>query len=191
MLGLRYLLYHHPWISAVVGVSTNLVFLGSITLMSFTTFLSPHSSPETSEVVENSESRGDITGEQNEVRATTNAETVSRRSALMRMSLKLCSLLRTIILSTLKLSLLASLVLISYHAYLHETFNPSEIAEITYNEVISMVDHYYPHHQDAYNLFIDFFSSATEDIMVQLLIVKVTFIVLIVFVMSMTKYIVG
>ena len=174
-----------------MGVSTNLVFLGSITLMSFTTFLSPHSSPETSEVVENSESRGDITGEQNEVRATTNAETVSRRSALMRMSLKLCSLLRTIILSTLKLSLLASLVLISYHAYLHETFNPSEIAEITYNEVISMVDHYYPHHQDAYNLFIDFFSSATEDIMVQLLIVKVTFIVLIVFVMSMTKYIVG
>ena len=184
-------MYHHPWISAVVGVGTNLAFLGSIVLMSFTRFLSPHSSPETSEVVGHSESRGDIAGEHNEVTATINAETVSLRSELMRLSVKVCSLLRTIILSTLKLSLLASLVLISYQAYLHETYNPSEIAEMTYYEVISMVDHHYRHHQDTYNLFIDFFSHATEDIMVQLLVVKVTFIVLIVFVISMTKYIVG
>ena len=109
------------------------------------------------------------------------------------MSLKLCSFLGTILISTLKLSLLATLLLISYQAYLHETYNPSEIAEITYNEVIAMLDHHSHHYQEtyAYSLFIDFLNNITEDIMVQLLLVKVTFIFLIVFVMSMTKYIVG
>ena len=56
-------MYHHPWISAVVGVGTNLVFLGSIVLMSFAMFLSPspHSTPETSDVVDDTEDRGAMT----------------------------------------------------------------------------------------------------------------------------------
>ena len=177
-------MYHHPWISAVVGVGTNLVFLGSIVLMSFAMFLSPspHSTPETSDVVDDTEDRGG-----------NDTVEVPRRSAPVRLSLWFCCLLRTILVSTLKLSLLVTLVLISYQAYLHETYNPSELAEITYNEVISMMDHHYHKHQETYKLFIDFLSNTTgtEDIMVQLLIVKVTFIVLIVFVISMTKYIVG
>ena len=187
-------MYHHPWISAVLGVGTNLVFLGSILLMSFTRFLNPqHSSQETSEMVENTEGRDNVGEHNEEITANANAETVSRRSAPVRMSLKLCSFLGTILISTLKLSLLATLLLISYQAYLHETYNPSEIAEITYNEVIAMLDHHYHHYQDTYTygLLIDFLNNITEDIMVQLLLVKVTFILLIVFVMSMTKYIVG
>ena len=185
-------MYHHPWISAVLGVGTNLVFLGSILLMSFSRFLSPRSSSEPSEAVGNTEGR-DNGGEINDpISVDDNAETVSRRSAPLRISMKLCSFLRTIVISTLKLSLLATLVLISYQAYLHETYNPSEIAEITYNEVIRMLEHHYHLHKDsdAHNLFIDFLNNISEDIMVQLLLVKVTFICFIVIVISMTKYIV-
>lgn len=192
LTGLRYLMYHHPWISAVLGIGTNLVFLGSILLMSFTRFLSPQSSSETSDLVENTEGRSDDAGENDEIPDYATTETVPTRSAPVRLILGLCSLLRTIILSTLKLALLATLVLISYHAYQHQTYNPSEIAEITYNEVITMVNHHYLQHQDTYDHFIDYLSNTTEDIMVQLLLVKVTFIILIVFVVSsMTKYIVG
>lgn len=170
LTGLRYLLYHHPWISAVVGVGTNLLFLGSIVLMSFTRFLSPHSTPETSDVVGTTEGRegNDTGGEHNEITDggdDVSGETVPRRSAPVRLILMVCSLLRTILVSTLKLSLLLTLVLISYHAYLHQTYNPTEVAEITYNEVISMVDHHYHQHQETYKLFIDFLSKITEDIM--------------------------
>ena len=189
-------MYHHPWVSAVLGVGTNLVFLGSILLMSFASFFPPHSSPETPEMDGDTEGEDNV-GEHNpEVPANAVVEaTVSRRSAPMRLILKLWSILRTFLISSLKLSLLATLAFISYQAYLHETYNPSEIAEITYNEVVTMLDDHYHHHQDTYtstyNLLFDFLNNISEDIMVQLLLVKVTFIILIVFVMSMTKYIVG
>jgi len=41
--GLKLLMYQHPWISMVIGISVNMLLLSSIILMSWTSFLGPNS----------------------------------------------------------------------------------------------------------------------------------------------------
>jgi len=175
MKGLRYVMFYHPWISAVLGVGINLFFIGSIITMSLTSrsATAQQSSLSESGTVEEIRGSGEVVNQET-------AMTVDKNICG-----KLSNLVITIVLSTAQLLLLSTVMLTSYQAYQHQIYNPSEIAEITYNEVRATLDN-----QETFKYYTEFLHDLTEDIMVKLLIVKVTFIFLIVILMSMAKYVV-
>merc|ERR1712025_643007 len=197
--GLRYIMHRHPWISAFVGVGSNLAMLVMIILVSWTRFLTGDSNTrvttraeETVETErsqeEESENLAAAHGEDN------SSETVPEEIPVRASRGLLRSLFRSLVINSIKLLLLVTIGLVSFNAYQYETYEPGKLYEITLEQVTEFITSE-KRFEDINTLKTFIMNSYTavvawDDIFVKLFVAKIIFVVLLIVIMTSTRYIV-
>ena len=132
-------MHRHPWISAFFGVGSNLAMLVMIILVSWTRFLTGDSSTrstKTEEVEdkaedEETENMAAASGDHDAVENVVRPDRASR--GIIR------SIIRSLVINSIKLLLLVTIGLVSFNAYRYETYEPSKLYEITLEHVKDFV----------------------------------------------------
>jgi len=195
--GLRYIMHRHPWISAFVGVGSNLAMLVTIILVSWTRFLTGDSNTRAttrgeetveSEQDEETENATAASGEENSTEDVPAEIPVRAPRGIIR------SLFRFLVMSSIKLLLLVTIGLVSFNAYQHETYEPGKLYEITLEQVTEFITSE-KRSEDIDTLKTLIMNSYTavvawDDIFVKLFVAKIIFVVLLIVIMTSTRYIV-
>jgi len=195
--GLRYIMHRHPWISAFVGVGSNLAMLVTIILVSWTRFLTGDSNTRAttrgeetveSEQDEETENAAAASGEENSTEDVPAEIPVRAPRGIIR------SLFRFLVMSSIKLLLLVTIGLVSFNAYQHETYEPGKLYEITLEQVTEFITSE-KRSEDIDTLKTLIMNSYTavvawDDIFVKLFVAKIIFVVLLIVIMTSTRYIV-
>jgi len=195
--GLRYIMHRHPWISAFVGVGSNLAMLVTIILVSWTRFLTGDSNTRAttrgeetveSEQDEETENAAAASGEENSTEDVPAEIPVRAPRGIIR------SLFRFLVMSSIKLLLLVTIGLVSFNAYQHETYEPGKLYEITLEQVTEFITSE-KRSEDIDTLKTLIMNSYTavvawDDILVKLFVAKIIFVVLLIVIMTSTRYIV-
>jgi len=195
--GLRYIMHRHPWISAFVGVGSNLAMLVTIILVSWTRFLTGDSNTRAttrgeetveSEQDEETENATAASGEENSTEDVPAEIPVRAPRGIIR------SLFRFLVMSSIKLLLLVTIGLVSFNAYQHETYEPGKLYEITLEQVTEFITSE-KRSEDIDTLKTFIMNSYTavvawDDIFVKLFVAKIIFVVLLIVIMTSTRYIV-
>jgi len=195
--GLRYIMHRHPWISAFVGVGSNLAMLVMIILVSWTRFLTGDSNTRAT-------TRGEETVETEQEEETENltaasdddnsTEDVPAEIPVRAPRGFLRSLFRSLVMNSIKLLLLVTIGLVSFNAYQHETYEPGKLYEITLEQVTEFITSE-KRSEDIDTLKTFIMNSYTavvawDDIFVKLFVAKIIFVVLLIVIMTSTRYIV-
>merc|ERR1740119_588 len=195
--GLRYIMHRHPWISAFFGVGSNLAMLVMIILVSWTRFLTGDSSTRTTRTEEaevpaedeETENMDAASGDHDD--AVENVPVV-RPARASRGIIR--SIIRSLVINSIKLLLLVTIGLVSFNAYQYETYEPSQLYEITSEQVkefitsekrLEDIDTLKTFIMNSYTAII-----AWDDIFVKLFVAKIIFVVLLIVIMTSTRYIV-
>jgi len=197
--GLRYIMHRHPWISAFVGVGSNLAMLVMIILVSWTRFLTGDSNARATtraeETVETEQSQEEESenltaahGEDNSTETVPEEVPVRASRGLLR------SLFRSLVINSIKLLLLVTIGLVSFNAYQYETYEPGKLYEITLEQVTEFITSE-KRFEDIDTLKTFIMNSyiavvAWDDIFVKLFVAKIIFVVLLIVIMTSTRYIV-
>jgi len=195
--GLRYIMHRHPWISAFVGVGSNLAMLVMIILVSWTRFLTGDSNTRAttrgeetveSEQDEETENATAASGEENSTEDVPAEIPVRAPRGIIR------SLFRFLVMSSIKLLLLVTIGLVSFNAYQHETYEPGKLYEITLEQVTEFITSE-KRSEDIDTLKTFIMNSYTavvawDDIFVKLFVAKIIFVVLLIVIMTSTRFIV-
>jgi hypothetical protein len=194
--GLRYIMHRHPWISAFFGVGSNLAMLVMIILVSWSRFLTGDSSTRTARTEEAGDQAEDDETE-NTAAASGDGDAVEdvpvvRPARASRGIIR--SIIRSLVINSIKLLLLVTIGLVSFNAYQYETYEPSKLYEITseqFKEFITSekrfedIDTLKTFIMNSYSAII-----AWDDIFVKLFVAKIIFVVLLIVIMTSTRYIV-
>jgi len=195
--GLRYIMHRHPWISAFVGVGSNLAMLVMIILVSWTRFLTGDSNTRAT-------TRGEETVETEQEEETENltaasdddnsTEDVPAEIPVRAPRGFIRSLFRSLIITSIKLLLLVTIGLVSFNAYQHETYEPGKLYEITLEQVTEFITSE-KRSEDIDTLKTFIMNSYTavvawDDVFVKLFVAKIIFVVLLIVIMTSTRYIV-
>ena len=197
ILGLRYIMHRHPWISAFVGVGSNLAMLVMIILVSWTRFLTGDSNTRAAtqgeEIVETeqeeeTENLTAASGEENSTEDVPAEIPVRASRGIIR------SLFRSLVITSIKLLLLVTIGLVSFNAYQHETYEPGKLYEITLEQVTEFITSE-KRSEDIDTLKAFIMNSYTavvawDDIFVKLFVAKIIFVVLLIVIMTSTRFIV-
>merc|ERR1719234_1064765 len=143
--GLRFLMYRHPWISALCGVTSNIVILTSIILISWARFLQGDSAAPSTESVP-----VEITAAEAEECATpeetapapapaTVPTTAHSKSLTYRLFCLFRYLLTRLTIASLKLFLCIAILLLSYEACLHGIEKPDELLQLAREDFLHIV----------------------------------------------------
>jgi len=195
--GLRYIMHRHPWISAFVGVGSNLAMLVMIILVSWTRFLTGDSNTRAT-------TRGEETVETEQEEETENLTAASdddnsTEDVPVEIPVRaprgfIRSLFRSLVMNSIKLLLLVTIGLVSFNAYQHETYEPGKLYEITLEEVTEFITSEKRSEDiDTLNTFIMNSYTAVvawDDIFVKLFVAKIIFVVLLIVVMTSIRFIV-
>merc|ERR1719480_717154 len=192
--GLRYIMHRHPWISAFFGVGSNLVMLVMIILVSWTRFITGDSSTRstrTEEAEDQAEETEDMAAASGDLDAGENVPVV-RPARASRGIIR--SIIRSLVINSIKLLLLVTIGLVSFNAYQYETYEPSKLYEITSEQVKEFITSEKRFEDiDTLKTFImNSYSAiiAWDDIFVKLFVAKIIFVVLLIVIMTSTRYIV-
>merc|ERR1712172_220874 len=195
--GLRYIMHRHPWISAFVGVGSNLAMLVMIILVSWTRFLTGDSNTraatqgeETVETQQDEETEHSTaaSGDDNSPEDDPAEIPVRAPRGFIR------SIFRSLVISSIKLLLLVTIGLVSFNAYQHETYEPGKLYEITLEQVTEFITSE-KRSEDIDTLKTFIMNSYTavvawDDIFVKLFVAKIIFVVLLIVIMTSTRFIV-
>jgi len=195
--GLRYIMHRHPWISAFVGVGSNLAMLVMIILVSWTRFLTGDSNTRAAtqgeEIVETqqeeeTENLTAASGEENSTEDVPAEIPVRAPRGFIR------SIFRSLVITSIKLILLVTIGLVSFNAYQHETYEPGKLYEITLEQVTEFITSE-KRSEDIDTLKTFIMNSYTavvawDDIFVKLFVAKIIFVVLLIVIMTSTRFIV-
>jgi len=195
--GLRYIMHRHPWISAFVGVGSNLAMLVMIILVSWTRFLTGDSNTraatqgeETVETQQEEETENSTaaSGDDNSTEDVPAEIPVRAPRGFIR------SLFRSLVITSIKLILLVTIGLVSFNAYQHETYEPGKLYEITLEQVTEFITSE-KRSEDIDTLKTFIMNSYTavvawDDIFVKLFVAKIIFVVLLIVIMTSTRFIV-
>jgi len=192
--GLRYIMHRHPWISAFFGVGSNLAMLVMIILVSWTRFLTGDSSARstrTEEAEDQAEETENMAAASGDHDAGENVPVV-RPARASRGIIR--SIIRSLVINSIKLLLLITIGLVSFNAYQYETYEPSKLYEITSEQVKEFITSEKRFRDiDTLKTFImNSYSAiiAWDDIFVKLFVAKIIFVVLLIVIMTSTRYIV-
>merc|ERR1719178_18408 len=194
--GLRYIMHRHPWISAFVGVGSNLAMLVMIILVSWTRFLTGDSNTRAT-------TRGEETVKTEQEEETENLTAASDDNSTEDVPVEIPvraprgfirAIFRSLIITSIKLLLLVTIGLVSFNAYQHETYEPGKLYEITLEQVTEFITSE-KRSEDIDTLKTFIMNSYTavlawDDIFVKLFVVKIIFVVLLIVIMTSTRFIV-
>jgi len=191
--GLRYIMHRHPWISAFVGVGSNLAMLVMIILVSWTRFLTGDSSTRTNNRVEESE----VQAEEEETEENLDDDTVEEVPVAVPARASrgiLRSIFRFFVINSIKLLLVVTIGLVSFNAYQYETYDASKLYEMTSEQAKEFITSE-KRFEDIETLKTFIMNSYTaiiawDDIFVKLFVAKIIFVILLIVIMSSTRYIV-
>ena len=190
-------MHRHPWISTFVGVGSNLAMLVMIILVSWTRFLTGDSNTRAAtQGEENVKTEQDeetvnstaASGEENSTEDVPAEIPVRASRGIIR------SIFRSLVMNSMKLLLLVTIGLVSYNAYQHETYEPGKLYEITLEQVTEFITSE-KRSEDIDTLKTLIMNSYTavvawDDIFVKLFVAKIIFVVLLIVIMTSTRYIV-
>ena len=135
-------MHRHPWISAVIGIGSNLAMLVMIILVSWTRFLTGDSNTraatrekETVETEQDEETENSTaaSGEENSTEDVPAEIPVRAPRGIIR------SIFRSLVMNSMKLLLRVTIGLVSYNANQHETYEPGKLYEITLEQVTEFI----------------------------------------------------
>merc|ERR1719431_255088 len=140
--GLRYIMHRHPWISAFVGVGSNLAMLVMIILVSWTRFLT--GDPNTRAATQGEETVETQQDEETENLTAASGEENSTEDVPAEIPVRasrgiIRSLFRSLVITSIKLLLLVTIGLVSFNAYQHETYEPGKLYEMTLEQVTEFI----------------------------------------------------
>ena len=187
-------MHRHPWISAFFGVGSNLAMLVMIILVSWTRFITGDSSTRstrTEEAEDQAEETENMAAASGDLDAGENVPVV-RPARASRGIIR--SIIRSLVVNSIKLLLLVTIGLVSFNAYQYETYEPSKLYEITSEQVKEFITSEKRFEDiDTLKTFImNSYSAiiAWDDIFVKLFVAKIIFVVLLIVIMTSTRYIV-
>ena len=190
-------MHQHPWISAVVGVGSNLAMLVMIILVSWTRFLTGDSSSGTEntrreeERVETERSQDEedehLTVASSDRDAEENVPVQASRGIIR-------TIVRSLVINSVKLLLLVAVCLVTFNAYQHGTYEPSKLYKITSEQVGDYItsEKRLEDIETLKTLVMNSYTAvvAWDDVYVKLFVAKIIFVVLLIVIMSSTRYIV-
>merc|ERR1712147_179927 len=197
--GLRYIMHRHPWISAFVGVGSNLAMLVMIILVSWTRFLTGDSNTRLNTRAEETMETEQCQEEEPENLTAASGENNSTENVPEEIPVRASrgftrSLFRSLVINSIKLLLLVTIGLFSFNAYQYETYEPGKLYEITLEQVTEFITSE-KRFEDIDTLKTFIMNSYTavvawDDIFVKLFVAKIIFVVLLIVIMTSTRYIV-
>jgi len=142
--GLRFLMYRHPWVSALCGVTSNIVILTSIILISWARFLQGDSpAPSTSVPVETTAVEAEECATPEETAPAPAPATVPTTAHSKSLTYRLFCLFRYLLtrltIASLKLFLCIAILLLSYEACLHGIEKPDELLQLAREDFLHIV----------------------------------------------------
>jgi len=195
--GLRYIMHRHPWISAFVGVGSNLAMLVMIILVSWTRFLT--GDPNTRAATQGEETVETQQEEETENSTAASGDDNSTEDVPVEIPVRaprgfIRSIFRSLVITSIKLLLLVTIGLVSFNAYQHETYEPGKLYEITLEQVTEFITSE-KRSEDIDTLKTFIMNSYTavvawDDIFVKLFVAKIIFVVLLIVIMTSTRFIV-
>jgi len=137
--GLRYIMHRHPWISAVIGIGSNLAMLVMIILVSWTRFLTGDSNTRAAtrgkETVETEQSQDEETENLTDASGDEEAaENVPVKIPTRAPRGFIWSIFRFLVISSIKLLLLVTIGLLCFNAYQFEIYEPGKLYEFTWDQ---------------------------------------------------------
>ena len=147
-LGLRHLMYRHPWISAFFGVATNIFVLSTIILISWVRFLQPEAQEHIEGSVEQETAASEVKEPAQEVNVSTgrrpsealpeNAEVITKKSLQSRLMWALFKLLVKLVWSSIKMFMLLAVFVLSYESVVHgvDLNNPESLLMAAKEDII-------------------------------------------------------
>ena len=186
-------MHRHPWISAFVGVGSNLAMLVMIILVSWTRFLTGDSSTRTNNRVEESE----VQAEKQEIEENLDDDVVEEVPVAIPARASrgiLRSIFRFFVINSIKLLLVVTIGLVSFNAYQYETYDASKLYEITSEQAKEFItsEKRFEDIETLKSFIMNSYTAiiAWDDIFVKLFVAKIIFVILLIVIMSSTRYIV-
>ena len=127
-------MHRHPWISAVIGIGSNLAMLVMIILVSWTSFLKGDSSIKTRGEEAEVETERSQDEETENCTAASSDEDAAENVPVEIPALAPRSIFRFLVISSFKLLLLVTIGLLSFNAYQFEIYEPGKLFEITWEQ---------------------------------------------------------
>jgi len=142
--GLRFLMYRHPWISALCGVTSNIVILTSIILISWARFIQGGSAAPSTESVplETTAAEAEECATPEETASAPTpvpVPTAHGKSLTYRLFCLVRYLLTRLAIASLKLFLCIAILLLSYEACLHGIEKPEELLQFAREDFVYIV----------------------------------------------------
>ena len=137
-------MYRHPWVSALCGVTSNIVILTSIILISWARFLQGDSpAPSTSVPVETTAVEAEECATPEETAPAPAPATVPTTAHGKSLTYRLFCLVRYLLtrltIASLKLFLCIAILLLSYEACLHGIEKPDELLQLAREDFLHIV----------------------------------------------------
>ena len=204
-LGLKYLMFKHSWISATIGIGLTIGSLFVIIASSWTRFLTSDTGEAGGEEEdincndpdqENAESSSTNEGEEETTEdiadQPVNDGLLNRNIILRSQFTPSIPSLIFFMKCSLQLVLLFVFFTVSYHAYTHDVYEPSQLMDILSSEMFTcdqcdsdgVLQTAVEAMSSLYQAVMDW-----DDVFVKLFVIKIVFAVMLILIMSMTRFI--